>query len=182
LTSCFPCTLLRYFVSDFEMVPVAPIVTGITSVFAFHVRYISIVTSLNRNRQYDLIVFKSLFHELIWMYETTKLRNTRSKVPFNTHFYYFLKVLPSGVPGTHWLWLTRCSWHTDYDWRGVPGSHWLWLTRCYWHTLIMTDEVFLAHTDYDWRVVPGTLIMIDEVFLAHTDYDWRGVTGTHWLW
>jgi hypothetical protein len=46
LTSCFPCTLLRYFVSDFEMVPVVPVVTGITSVFTFHVRYISIVRSL----------------------------------------------------------------------------------------------------------------------------------------
>jgi len=35
LTSWFPGTLLTYFVSDFEMVSVAPIVTGITLVFTF---------------------------------------------------------------------------------------------------------------------------------------------------
>jgi hypothetical protein len=29
LTSWFPCMLLRYFLNDFEMVPVAPIITGI---------------------------------------------------------------------------------------------------------------------------------------------------------
>jgi hypothetical protein len=38
--------LLTYFLSDFEMVPVAPIITGITSVFTFHMRCISIVRSL----------------------------------------------------------------------------------------------------------------------------------------
>ena len=32
LTSCFPGMLLTYFLNDFEIVPVAPIVTGITLV------------------------------------------------------------------------------------------------------------------------------------------------------
>ena len=32
LTSCFPGMLLMYFLSDFEIVPVAPIITGITFV------------------------------------------------------------------------------------------------------------------------------------------------------
>ena len=35
-----------YFLNDFEMVPVAPIITGITLVFTFHMRCISIVRSL----------------------------------------------------------------------------------------------------------------------------------------
>jgi hypothetical protein len=35
--SCFPGLLLRYFLNDFEMVPVVPIVTGITSVFTFYI-------------------------------------------------------------------------------------------------------------------------------------------------
>jgi len=35
--------LLTYFVNDFEMVPVASIITGITFVFTFHLRCISIV-------------------------------------------------------------------------------------------------------------------------------------------
>jgi hypothetical protein len=34
--------LLRYFLNDFEMVPVAPIITGITSVFTFHILYFTI--------------------------------------------------------------------------------------------------------------------------------------------
>ena len=46
LTSCFPSMLLRYFLNDFEIVPVAPIITGITFVFTLHMRCISIVRSL----------------------------------------------------------------------------------------------------------------------------------------
>jgi len=46
LTSCFPGILFMYFLNDFEIVPVAPIVTGITFVFTFHMRCISIVRSL----------------------------------------------------------------------------------------------------------------------------------------
>ena len=39
LASCFPGMLLTYFLNDFEMVPVTPIITGITFVFTFHYRY-----------------------------------------------------------------------------------------------------------------------------------------------
>ena len=46
LTSCFPGMLLTYFLSEFETVPVAPVITGITFVFTFHMRCISIVRSL----------------------------------------------------------------------------------------------------------------------------------------
>ena len=46
LTSWFPDMLLTYFLNDLEMVPVAPIITGITPVFTFHMRCISIVRSL----------------------------------------------------------------------------------------------------------------------------------------
>jgi len=45
LTSCFPGMLLTYFLNDFEKVPVAPIITGITFVFTFHMRCTSIVRS-----------------------------------------------------------------------------------------------------------------------------------------
>ena len=37
---------LTYFLNDLEMVPVAPIITGITLVFTFHMRCISIVRAL----------------------------------------------------------------------------------------------------------------------------------------
>jgi len=46
LTSCFPGMLLMHFLSDFEIVPVAPIFTGITFVFTCHMSSISIVRSL----------------------------------------------------------------------------------------------------------------------------------------
>jgi hypothetical protein len=45
-TSWFPGMLLMYFLNDFEMVPVAPIITGITLVSTFHMRFISILRSL----------------------------------------------------------------------------------------------------------------------------------------
>ena len=45
-TSSFTVMLLMYFLNDFEMVPVAPIVTGIILVFTFHVHFISIVRYL----------------------------------------------------------------------------------------------------------------------------------------
>ena len=47
LTSWFLDMLLTYFLNDFEIVPVAPIITGITFVFTFHMRYFSIVRSLS---------------------------------------------------------------------------------------------------------------------------------------
>jgi hypothetical protein len=38
LISCFPGMLLRYFLNDFELVLVAPVITGITFVFTSHMR------------------------------------------------------------------------------------------------------------------------------------------------
>ena len=38
LTSCFPGMFLTYFLNDSEIVPVALIITGITSVFTFNMR------------------------------------------------------------------------------------------------------------------------------------------------
>ena len=41
-TSCFPGMLLTYFLNNFEIVPVAPIITAITFVFTLHKRCILI--------------------------------------------------------------------------------------------------------------------------------------------
>ena len=46
LTSCFPGILLKYFLNYSEVVPVAPIFTGIIFVFTLHMRCISVVRSL----------------------------------------------------------------------------------------------------------------------------------------
>ena len=46
LTSWFPSMLLTYFLNVFEIVPVAPIFTGIAFVSTFYMRCVSIVRSL----------------------------------------------------------------------------------------------------------------------------------------
>ena len=46
LTSCFPGMLLMYFLNDFEIVPLAPIITGIPFGFTLHMLCSSIVRSL----------------------------------------------------------------------------------------------------------------------------------------
>ena len=51
-TSCFPGMLLTYFLNDFETVPVAPIITGITFVFTFHMRCISLLLLLLLHKVY----------------------------------------------------------------------------------------------------------------------------------
>jgi hypothetical protein len=44
--SCFLGMLHRYVLNDFLMVPVAPIITGITFLITFHKHYVSIIRSL----------------------------------------------------------------------------------------------------------------------------------------
>ena len=46
LISCFPDMLLRYCLSDFEMVPVAPFITDITFALTFHMHWISVMSSV----------------------------------------------------------------------------------------------------------------------------------------
>jgi hypothetical protein len=54
--------LLTYFLNDYEMVPVAPIITGITFVFTFHIIIIIIII-------------------IIWDSSVGKLTGSRSSVP-----------------------------------------------------------------------------------------------------
>jgi hypothetical protein len=57
LTLWFRGMLLTYFLNDFEMVPVAPIITGITFVFTFYMCCISILSSLYfRNFSTSLLI------------------------------------------------------------------------------------------------------------------------------
>jgi hypothetical protein len=46
LASLFPGMVLTYFLNDFEMVPVAPIITGITLVSTFYIRCLLILLLL----------------------------------------------------------------------------------------------------------------------------------------
>ena len=49
LISCFLSTFLRYCLNDSEMVPVAPIITGITFALTFHMRWTSVMRYLYFN-------------------------------------------------------------------------------------------------------------------------------------
>ena len=64
LTSWFPGMLLTYFLNDFEIVPFAPIITGITLVFTFHMSSISIVRSLYLKIFSVSFLIKFLFPEI----------------------------------------------------------------------------------------------------------------------
>jgi len=67
LNSWFPGMLLTYFVNDFKMVPVAPIIAGITFVFTFHMRCISIVRALYFR------IFSALLLLLLPLYSVFKI-------------------------------------------------------------------------------------------------------------
>jgi len=62
LTSCFSGMLLTYFLNDFEIFPVASIITGITFVFIFYMCCVSIVRSLY------FIIYNLLLLLLILLY------------------------------------------------------------------------------------------------------------------
>ena len=63
LTSWFPGLLLTYFLNDIEMVPVAPIITGIALVFAFHMPCTCIIRFL-----YFKIFFYFYFYYYYYYY------------------------------------------------------------------------------------------------------------------
>jgi hypothetical protein len=58
-TSWFPGMLLTCFLNDFEIVPVAPIITGITIVFTFHLRLLLLLLLL-------LLLFTAIELSLRW--------------------------------------------------------------------------------------------------------------------
>ena len=50
LTSCFPGMLFRYFLNDFEIVPVFSNITGITFVYTYHMSYLLLLLLLIHSR------------------------------------------------------------------------------------------------------------------------------------
>jgi hypothetical protein len=73
LISCFPGMLLKYYLSDFEMIAVTPVITGITFAFTFHMRWIIIiiiiiiiqVALLKAFIQFQLLAFTRTFSSVI---------------------------------------------------------------------------------------------------------------------
>ena len=84
LTSCFPGMLLTYFLNDSEIVSVAPIITGITFVFTFHMRCISIV--------------RSWYFRIFWTSFLNTFLSPEIATSINIHFTFSLwRVIMSGL-------------------------------------------------------------------------------------
>jgi hypothetical protein len=76
LLLCFPGVLLRYCLSDYEMVPVIPFITSITFAFTFRMHWISIMRSLYFK------IFSAYF--LITFLSPEIATSIRTHVPFFT--------------------------------------------------------------------------------------------------
>ena len=105
LISCFSGMLLRYCLFEFVMVPVAPIITGITFAFTIHISWIYIVRSL------QFKIFSASF--------LIKFLTQRIATSFNVHVPFFFTIMISGlllgiVPLVRTCWfhnmLTLPSW------------------------------------------------------------------------
>jgi len=80
LTSWFPVMSLTYFLNDLEMVPVAPIITGIILIFKFHMRCISIVRSL---------YFKILSASFLITFLSPGIATSINKYYYYYYYYYY---------------------------------------------------------------------------------------------
>ena len=96
LTSCFPGMFLTYFLNDFEIVPVALIITGIIFVFTFHIRCISIVRSL----------YFRIFLASIWI----TFLSAEIATSINIHVPFSLsRIIMSGLLLWIVLWVCTCT-------------------------------------------------------------------------
>ena len=102
LTLCLPGSLLTYFLNDFEIVPAAPIITGITFIFTFHMRPISTVRSL-----------------YLWIFSASFL------ITFLSYYYYYYYYYYKRDNKTKWGNIYEVH-HDDNKW--TPTSHW-WNVR-----------------------------------------------------
>ena len=96
LTSWFPGMLLTYFLNVFEIVPVAPIITGINFVFTFHMRCISIVRSLYFKIIIIIIITLIIricyvFEELI-IYMPASILTAQSLIPHITSKFHPIEI------------------------------------------------------------------------------------------
>ena len=85
LISCFPGTLLMYFLNDFGIVSIVPIITGITFVFTFNMRYVSILrSSYFRNLYYQRCLVSATLPT-----QTSFTYNTIFVLPYDSDFTCF---------------------------------------------------------------------------------------------
>ena len=130
LTSCFPGMLLTYFLNDFEIVPVAPIITGITFVFTFHMRCISIVRSLYFR------IFSASF--------LTTFLSPEIATSINTHVPFSLsRIMMSGLLLGIVLSFCTCWFHNM-----VTLSSWLASTDNYYYCYYPCYHFYAGYLNY----------------------------------
>ena len=136
---CFDGTLLGYFVNGFEMVPVAPIITGITFVFTFHIRCISSVKS-SYFRIFSFLITLLLLLLLVvvvvfirWYVTAHKTFVTFYQTGTWTGRHSFNITLRYEIPDIMYYLRIKClfgpeqsTWKTRCDARNVP---WITLTQ-----------------------------------------------------
>jgi len=94
LTSCFPGMLLTYFLTDFDIVPVAPVITVITFDFTFHKRCISIVRSLYFRIFFFFFFFLLLLSSLSFLFLLYELPCFDSYIYIYIYIYSVRKFYP----------------------------------------------------------------------------------------
>jgi len=111
LILCSPGMSLRYFLSDFEMVPVVPIITCITFVFIFHMCCISFLGSLH---------FKIFFSFFLITF-----LSPHTALPINIHLPFPLSQIMSSLLSGMVLSFCTCWFHKMFT---LPS--WLVTTYC----------------------------------------------------
>ena len=79
---------VAYFLNDFKIVPVAPIITGITFVFTFHMRCISIVRSLYF-RTFSVSFLITCLSPVIATSINTHVPFSLSRIIMSGYYYYY---------------------------------------------------------------------------------------------
>ena len=121
LISCFPGMLLSYCLSDFVMVPVAPIITGITFAFTIHISWIYIMRSLYFK------IFSASF--LITFLSPGTAASITMHIPFLLSWIMIPGLLLEIVLSVRTCWfhnmLTLPSWLVSTDFGKWPYQYWL---------------------------------------------------------
>jgi hypothetical protein len=109
---------LRYFLNDFEMVPVAPIITGITFVFTFHMHCNCIVRFLyfriSQLISWPHFCLLELQHLLTQWYSTW---GTRTLGGTRRHFRGYVK-LKKYILFHDKHWIIRARFRVSHNWPG----------------------------------------------------------------
>ena len=157
LISCFPGMLVRHCVNDFEMVPVASVITGITFTFTFHMRWIFIMRSL-----YSKIFSVSYSITFLCPGIATSIN---MHVPLLLKWIMMSSFLLGIVLSVHTCWfhnmVTIHSWLFSTDFGTWSYQHYYCCCCCCRNVYQLYVQIYLLQKY--WRLLNGT-------FLPHFHY------------